>query len=321
MIVSTGAGFGLTPEQTTQRCLLEAGFINTFKRYGYSEVTLPIFEYYSNLKDAGHTFKDEAVISFTDHSSGKLLALRPDFTPQVSRLVAGYKESFPPPVRVYYRGPVFRNVNISHGVRAEGYHIGLELYAAAKIVGDMELFAILFSCMEQLNLPFKVILGDAGYLSRLSKILGDLADEYLALINAKNLSLATAFVEKAGFCKQLGELLKSLPLMYGSIDEVDKLIELSAFDDELSSKAEALAAFLGDLVSITAYKERLIFDPSESRGLDYYTGINFEIVHPVSGAVFGGGGRYDGLLTSYGMDYTACGLTFYLNEIEQKIIY
>ncbi len=312
----TGSNFGLVPERTARRNALEERISKVFESYGYNEISLPIYEYYTVLKKTSYDFKDENIISFTDRSSGRSLVLRPDFTPQVARMVSGYRDSFPVPVRVSYRGTVFRNVNIDQGAKAEKYHIGCELYGVDELNGDRELLACLGSCMEAIGLDdYLVVCGDAAYISALKKLLGEYADEYAALLSDKKVHGIKEFVTKHNMSKPLGELLAALPMLFGGHDELDRLLALSAFDPELKARAEyVLRLFAGVADSIG--DERLIFDPAEMRGLDYYTGVSFEIIHPATGAVMGGGGRYDNLMRKFDLDYTACGMGLYLSGLE-----
>ena len=110
--------------------------------YGYSEIYLPLYEYYDVLSKTAWDFNDENIIRFIDRNTGKSMVLRPDFTPQVCRNVANYLDSFPTPIRLRYKGRIFKNVNINKGLRSERHQIGLELFGEDELFGDIELILI-----------------------------------------------------------------------------------------------------------------------------------------------------------------------------------
>lgn len=313
----SGSNFGLVPERTARRNAMEACTASVFEQYGYNEISLPIYEYYTVLKNTSYDFRDENIITFIDRSSGRSLVLRPDFTPQVSRMISGYRDIFPVPARVYYRGTVFRNVSIDQGAKAEKYHIGCELYGADELDGDRELLLCLHSCMEAIGLDhYLAVFGDAAYISALLTLLGERSAEYMSLLRDKKLHGIKEFVANFGGSGELSALLRELPLMFGGQADLERLKELSAFDPALSVRSEYVYRLFSEVVEYGFDKELLIFDPAEMRGLDYYTGVSFEIIHPATGSIIGGGGRYDNLMRKFNMDYTACGMALYLSEIE-----
>jgi ATP phosphoribosyltransferase regulatory subunit len=319
MTLLTGAGFGTAPERTALKNKIEQELRILFGKYGYNEISLPVYEYYSILKDTDR-FLDHHLISFTDVSSGRMLVLRPDFTPQVSRLVAGYKDTFPLPIRLSYGGPVFRNADIQHGAKAEKYHLGCELYGAPEKEGDKELLLLLTAAADKVKTDFTLLIGDAFYLARLSVLLGDRSAEYFDILKSKKLYKIKDFVASlsAGLSQDAASplplLLSKLPSIFGGVEAARELNALSVFDPELSKRSEYLISLFSDIISLGISADRLLFDPAEILDLNYYTGITFELFHRTSGTALGGGGRYDTLMRNFGLDLTACGFSLYLEE-------
>jgi ATP phosphoribosyltransferase regulatory subunit len=315
MTLLTGAGFGSAPERTALKNKIEQSLRFLFKQYGYNEIALPVYEYYSVLKNTGHRFLDEHLISFTDISSGLPLVLRPDFTPQVSRLVAGYINVFPLPIRLSYGGAVFRNADIRHGAKAEKYHLGCELYGAPEFEGDKELLLLATSAARAARVDYTLIIGDSAYLARLHSLLGESAAEYFEILKNKRLYKSADFVSKFSASASpagLIPLLAELPFIFGGIEVLERLKELSSFDSELSARA----IYLSDIFSGLGLDEQaLIFDAAEMPDLNYYTGLTFELLHRESGLALGSGGRYDSLMNSFGLNLSACGFSLYLEEL------
>jgi ATP phosphoribosyltransferase regulatory subunit len=320
MTLLTGAGFGTDPERTALKNKIEQELRILFGKYGYNEISLPVYEYYSILKNTGYRFLDQHLISFTDVSSGRMLVLRPDFTPQVSRLVAGYKDSFPLPIRLSYGGPVFRNADIQHGAKAEKYHLGCELYGAPEKEGDKEMLLLVTAAADRVKTDFTLLIGDAFYLARLSSLLGDCAAEYFDILKSKKLYKIKDFVTSlsASLSQDASALLllvSKLPSLFGGVEAARELNALSAFDPELSKRSEYLISLFSDVVSLGISADRLLFDPAEILDLNYYTGITFELFHRTSGTALGGGGRYDTLMKNFALELTACGFSLYLEEM------
>ncbi len=315
--VFTATNFGFAPERTARRNAVESAITGTFDRYGYNEVSLPMYEYYDVLKTITRNFSDDNIISFTDRTSGKSLVLRPDFTPQVCRMVAGYHTDFPLPIRVYYRGAVFRNVNIDQGAKAEQYHIGCELYGAPELDGDLELLLCLNACMEKVKLKnFRVVFGDGAYLSRVFELLGVNAACYAPILAGKRIHELKDYLKDLQLTPELKELIIKLPTLFGASNELAELERLSAFDQVLGKRCGYIRQLFARLAELGMNGDRLVFDPGEMRGLDYYTGVGFEVLHTGTGALLGGGGRYDSLMRKFQLEYTACGMALYLSEIE-----
>jgi ATP phosphoribosyltransferase regulatory subunit len=319
MALLTGVGFGSVPKRTALKNKIDKSLRFLFKQYGYNEISLPVYEYYSVLKNTGRQFLDEQLISFTDLSSGRLLVLRPDFTPQASRLVAGNTDAFPLPVRLSYGGPVFRNADIQHGAKAEKYHLGCELYGAPEKEGDKELLLIAARAAQLARTDFIILAGDAAYLARLYSLLGDWAGEYFEILRKKMIYKTAEFVSKfsaaATAPKDLTPLLSEMPSLFGSIKTLDRLRELSAFDAELQARSKYLADLFSEAAELGISPDTFLFDASGLPDLNYYTGLTVEIFHRGTALPLGAGGRYDSLMNNFGLNLSACGLSLYLEEL------
>ena len=85
---------------------IETAIAGALDSFGYSEIQTPTFEYFDVFAD-DLSIATEDVIKFID-KSGRVLALRPDYTTAISRLVASHKTEAPLPLRLRYRGNIFR---------------------------------------------------------------------------------------------------------------------------------------------------------------------------------------------------------------------
>jgi ATP phosphoribosyltransferase regulatory subunit len=288
---------------------------NVLHLYAYSEVFLPLYEYYDDLKDTVYDFNDDNVVKFIDRSTGKSMVLRPDFTPQVCRTVANYSKEAPLPLRLSYKGRVFRNVNLNKGIKSEKYQMGAELFGAEDIFGDIESILLASKVMKALDIQdYKIVIGDIQLLNFVLEKTNN-NEEYKNYLTGKEFSKLKETVEKFDISENLKVFLKQFPYAFGDIKVFDELLKNSDFDKTVTDRINYLKKLFLKLISLGIDENKLIFDAGETRGLDYYTGLNFDIIHIERGVVLGGGGRYDSLMNNFGFNMTACGVAFNIEEI------
>jgi len=307
------AAGNIAPGRSVKMNKIEHSIKNSVLAYGYMEIFLPVYEYYDILKETTFNFKDENTIRFIDRNTGKSLVLRPDFTPQAARYFANYMADFPLPARVCYDGRVFRNVNLNKGIKSEQLQVGAELYGNDKLDADTELLMLAKRAFGDLKIKgCKYVFGHSGFTRRALELAGDKKTEYHKLLDAKNVDSIKKLITGSS---EADKFLAFLPKAFGGIETIEKIISSCAFDKELSEHIGYIRSLFRNLISLGFDKNDLIFDASESRGLDYYTGITFDILHAEVGENLAGGGRYDNLTKNFGRDVPACGVVFNIEEI------
>jgi len=307
------AAGNIAPGRSVKMNKIERSIKETVLSYGYMEIFLPVYEYYDILKETTFNFKDENTIRFIDRNTGKSLVLRPDFTPQAARYFANYMADFPLPARVCYNGRVFRNVNLNKGIKSEQLQVGAELYGNDMLDADTELMLLAKRAFGELNIKgCKYVFGHSGFTRRALELTGDKKAAYHKLLDAKNVASIKDLITGDSDAEKF---LLFLPMAFGGMETIDKIIEACAFDKEMSEHIGYIKSLFENLISLGFDKDDLVFDASESRGLDYYTGITFDILHAEVGETLAGGGRYDNLTKNFGRDVPACGVVFNIEEI------
>ncbi|PLX67535.1 MAG: ATP phosphoribosyltransferase regulatory subunit [Denitrovibrio sp.] len=311
-MMPTAAG-NIAPGRSVKMNKIEQSLKQTVLSYGYMEIFLPVYEYYDILKATSLNLKDENTIQFIDRNTGKSLVLRPDFTPQAARYFANYMADFPLPARVCYDGRVFRNVNLNKGVKSEQLQVGAELYGNNMLEADTELLMLSKRAFNDLNVKgCKYVFGHSGFTRRALELAGDKSEKYHSLLDSKNVASINAMITGNS---DTDKFLKYLPKAFGGIETIEQIIKASAFDAELTENIGYIKALFENMIRLGFDKEDLVFDASESRGLDYYTGITFDVLHAEVGENLAGGGRYDNLTKNFGRDIPACGVVFNIEEI------
>jgi ATP phosphoribosyltransferase regulatory subunit len=303
----------IAPGRSVKMNRIEKTIKEVVKSYGYMDIFLPIYEYYDMLKDTMHNFRDENIIRFIDRNTGKSLVLRPDFTPQVARYFANYMSDFPLPVRLSYNGRVFRNVDLDKGVKSEKLQVGAELFANDRLDADTEMLLMAKRVFAKLNIEgCKYVFGHSSFTRRALELAGVHKEEYHKHLGAKNI---TAIAELFKGDNDPEKFLRHLPKAFGGIDTVRELAEKCRFDKELAESVDYIETLFKRLIALGLDAKSLVFDASESAGLDYYTGITLSVLHAKIGESLAVGGRYDNLTENFGRKSCACGMVFYVEEI------
>jgi ATP phosphoribosyltransferase regulatory subunit len=304
-----------TFDEARARRAIEARVVSVFEGWGYDEIVPPLF-------DDAATFDPtlaSKLYTFTGRE-GTTLALRPDFTSLVAKIAAGRLRQVEAPLRLYYSGEVVRYEPPRAGRQSEFHQMGLEFLGGGGPAADVEVIAVAIECLEAVGVSdFVLALGHAGVVTSLLDEAGLSADDSrreraLASLNRRDPLALAQSLEGAAGSKAARQALVGLAEDNGIRQSLDAArLALAGLD-------RARAA-LDDLESVTRTLEeaglggRVAIDLSESRGLDYYTGLVFRIYGGGLGFDVGGGGRYDALLGRLGRPMPAIGFMLGLDRL------
>jgi ATP phosphoribosyltransferase regulatory subunit len=296
------------PRAAAARRRIAETLLGVFERWGFARVITPAFEYEDVLALGLGVAGRAAAIRFVEPSSGQVVALRPDITPQIARLIATRFREEPGAVRLCYEGTVVRLERGARGQR-ELIQAGVELAGVAGPQGDAEVIALAAAALDAAGLQSPTI--DLGHLGLAREVLGALQLPDEALEEARG---RIAKRDGAGLERVLGAARGSkaairfaalLPELSGSPSILKKALK--------QAPTEGVRRALVDLQGIVSAVEqrqvpaRLRVDLGEVRGFDYYTGLRFQGYALGASAAVLGGGRYDDLLGRYGRPSPAVG--------------
>ena len=290
-----------------RRC--EAALCDVFEKGGYGEVVPPSIE-------SADVFGPEAFRALD--RSGKLIALRADFTAQVAR-IAATRLAGVSPLRLYYRGSIVRRLGGDGGHVIERLQAGCELVGAAGPEADAEILGLAASSMHALGLRnARLSLGSTGYFSALAAAAG--ASERLAAalhdaVDRKDLPSLRGLCERevpAGNARDAILMLAEPPRPHARAREMLERAAALAPGDDARVALQRVSAALDAARSLGADLE---VDLGEVRGLGYYTGIVFNLYADGAPRPVGGGGRYDTLLGRFGDPRPAVGFSLDLDAL------
>ena len=297
------------PEETEMMKYIESEARRIAQLYGYGEVITPVLESYKLLAaKAGEEIRSR-MYAFKD-LGGRRVALRPEFTASVARLVATTLKNEPKPLRLFCVGSLYRYDEPQQGRFREFWQSNYELMGSSKPEADAEIIMVTNSLMKAARLRnciFKV--GHVGVLRgilRQEKIEEKGQNEIMQLMDKKQYNDSLGLVEEAGASKKCLATLQKLGRVKGDkVFEVLKTMKKHVEDYESAVDAVRNLHEILKLVSESGEKISMVVEAGFARGLEYYTGMVFEVYVPEMNIALGGGGRYDKLIELFGGESTA----------------
>ena len=298
----------LAGEAVQRRRLLQRQMLERLEAAGYEEIIPPTFEYAEVFVRAGGPDVADKLIRFLD-LDGQLLALRYDFTASAARLAATKLSDRATPLRVCYTGNVFRQDPAREGRRPrEILQAGGELLGDGSVQADVEIVRLALELTQRAGIrEFQVNLGHVGAL----------APALAALPPTERAAVRRLIDRKdaAGLAAAATGTLRTLPFVIGRGDALDRAAQVAPESRDAIERLRAVDAALS-----ADERRHVVYDFGEVRGLDYYTGIQFELFVAGAGAAVGAGGRYDDLVARFGRPLPAVGLALDLDAIAEAVV-
>lgn len=283
----------LLPEDSRRHRHVEDTAFAVARRYGYGEIVTPIFEFtevFSRTLGETSDVVTKEMYTFQDRS-GESITLRPEGTAGVARafISGGLTQSLP--LKLFYRGPMFRHERPQKGRQRQFHQVGCELLGVETPQADIEVISMGWRILQALGLGDKVqleinTLGDAESRSAYRAAL-------VAYLEPMRLALSE---------ESQARLDKNPLRVLDSKDEEDKRVVAGAplIGDCLTPGARDF--FDQVTQGLTALGIPFVVNPKLVRGLDYYCHTAFEFTTNALGAqgTVLAGGRYDGLIGQMG---------------------
>jgi histidyl-tRNA synthetase len=281
--------------------------------HGFVPYDSCVVEQLSLLKrKAGEEIVDQ-IYAFTD-KSGRELALRPEMTPTLARMVAARQSALTMPLKWYTIAQCFRYERMSKGRKREHYQWNLDIIGEPSVAAETDVLTTATAALSALGLgatDYRIHVNSRAVLSELLAASGIPADKHPTCLLAldKRGKMPDAEIEQ--MLRDAGIAPEQTPRVF-DILKLDSLESVRAHLGSPTSVALDRLCALFDMGAAYGIGDILKFDIGVVRGLTYYTGIVFEAfdVNRELRAIFGGG-RYDNLLGDLGgSPATAVGLGF-----------
>ena len=286
--------------------------LEEFSKWGYGKVITPSIDFLDVFLLSS---KARELFKIADISTGEMLSLRSDFTPQIARLSSALKNSVALPYKFSYCGPVLRNFDPVLGRPREIWQAGVESVGPVSPESDAELIIMGIESLKRLGVQdFSVDIGNVeffkGIVSDIDYAVREKIEEFILRKDSSGLNV---FLEGVSIPQKKKEVISGLPFIFGEKSVIKKAWKMAS--DEKSQ--EALETLERILSYIKYYKleEYITIDLGEIRGLNYYTGTIFECFAPHVGYEIFGGGRYNNLIGKFGENCAGAGFAVNLDTL------
>ena len=288
--------------------------------YGYREVITPVVESFELLNvKSGEEIRSRMFV-FEDLGQRKIV-LRPEFTASIARLITTTLRNEPKPLRIFSVGSVYRYDEPQRGRYREFWQSNFELAGSSMPESDAEILLLTNRLMKEIGLVnYEFKLGHVGILRAILNQEGideQTQNAILQKMDKKEFDVALELVADKKCRKTLESLinLRELdpvpPNPSATVEKIKQLVE--GYED--AAKAVRNLSDILELVHKSGCQIKTV-DPAFARGLEYYTGMIFEIYIPELDIAIGGGGRYDRLIEVFrGEPTPAVGVAHGLDRI------
>lgn len=310
----------LLPVEAEGQGRLVSSVLNTFDLFGYQRVSLPAFEYAEVLERGLGEIEPSSILRFVEPDSGEVVALRPDVTPQVARLVATRLSERPGPARLSYRGSVLRRQHERARHDQQILQAGIELVGTepgprGRLTADVEVIEAVTAALRQAGLSeFVLDLGHGGIAqSLLSEVSPAHRGPLLECLSQKDGAELERRAEGFGLPSATTTALLSLLTLQGGLDVFERAREVLAGTEAMPLIEELCA--LAQAITDRELAPALVVDLGETRTVAYYTGAMFAILAEGPGQAVASGGRYDALYEKFGASRAAAGAAIHIDHL------
>ncbi|NWS77618.1 SYHC protein, partial [Crotophaga sulcirostris] len=303
----------LPPARAALRARLLAAVVRCFQRHGAAPMDTPALELRETL--LGKYGAEGRLLYELQDQGGERLALRYDLTVPFARYLAMNKITH---MKRYHVAKVYRRDNpaTSRGRYREFYQCDFDIAGQFDpMIPDAECLKIVHEVLSDLQLgDFLIKVNDRRILSGIFAVCDIPESKFLPTCSTVDKldkipweEVRSEMVGERGLSPEAADRIGEYVLLHGGLDLVEQLLQ----DHKLSQNKLAKEG-LGDLKLLFEYltlfgiAEKISFDLSLARGLDYYTGVIFEAIllqpendhveEPIGIGSVAGGGRYDGLV-------------------------
>ena len=288
--------------------------------FGYESYDGPLLEEVALYQaKSGQELVDEQIYCFYDRGQ-RHLAIRPEMTPTLARMVAQVHRETPKPLRWFSLPNLYRYERPQRGRLREHWQLNVDIFGATQDMGEAEVLQMLVALMKNFcadESMFSILVNDR-------RVTDFVLQQYLGLEQKRVGKLYKMLdkYRKVDSCTW-GQMVGELGLDGQQKDRLSRYLDLDSFGAlfefwaQSTGKQEKPPLFsLYQLLGELGLERYLVYDPTIVRGIDYYSGVVFEVFdrHPDNRRAICGGGAYGGLLQKFG-EPPLPGVGFGLGEV------
>ena len=282
---------------------------------GYEKVITPLFENIDSIAVGSKDDDTRKIMKMIDPLSGDVLGLRSDTTPQIARYVTSNFSKEDLPIRLSYSERIIRNNLDSNKDPREIFQIGCESIGTEGVVNDLELIQLGSQILKKLGFPRQVVTLNSSLL--VNYILSKLEfskDQIKTLFYKKDFDSISLLSKSKLVPKREKEFIKKIVMPFA----LNKKIKLGSLPKVIQKEIEDISFLKQELENINPEIE-CVLDLLDVRDFNYYSNVTFDISVPEIKDHIMSGGRYNNLLSNYGLNVPAMGFALNVLPIIQNI--
>ncbi|RYX78791.1 histidine--tRNA ligase [bacterium] len=284
---------------------------NTWRRvvqlHGYEEYGAPMLEPLEvYTAKSGQELANEQTYMFTDRGD-RVVAIRPEMTPSISRMVAAKRQELGYPARLFSIANFMRYERPQRGREREFWQLNTDIFGVEGVLAEAEIIGLGAEVMGAFGATSDM------YVIRINnrKLIDYMLSQYLGLDGVQSHMMIKLLdrkdkIDREEFTRQAIEIFGA-NVAGESMKRLGRILTAHSMADlPIDIQQSAAALEMKDLFALlqSAGVTNAVFDATLMRGLDYYTGTVFEVfdTDPENNRSLFGGGRYDGLVGLFGAD-------------------
>lgn len=293
------------PEEFRLRKYIFSNWRQVCRRFAFEEYLTPILENADIYRaKSGEDVGLTELMVFTDQANREL-ALRPEMTPSITRLVSGIYDSSPKPLRLFSIANFVRNQRPQRGRNREFWQLNCDIFGSDNINTEIEMLSLALELVLVFNPPKDSFIVGISHRKLLDDLFSLLQIKIAWRLNVSRVMDKFSKLRPADFVISL----EDIGLDRGQIDGLTDFMTSDSLDKVLENfpdlkESEALKDLRQVFISLDNlnYRGYFRFQPDVIRGFDYYDGLVFEVFdrHPENRRAMFGGGRYNGLAELFG---------------------
>ena len=264
------------PEEMSFQQFIFSTWKKTCQRYGFEYYEAPMFEHLEIYTQKSGDEIEKQLYTFKDKAE-RMMALRPELTPSLARMVAAKGNALKRPIRWYSIPRLFRYEKMQRGRLREFFQLNMDILGVEDVSADAELISAVIDMMRDLGFTsddFRVRISSRTLLEELFTASGLDKDSFsalYALLDRKNKISEQQYKEELSSIIPGDELRNKFLAIFAS----DSLEQIQQNVGETPALNDLKQLF--ELLNFYGFSAYVTFDIGIVRGLAYYTGIVFEV--------------------------------------------
>ncbi|MCR2032048.1 ATP phosphoribosyltransferase regulatory subunit [Anaerofustis stercorihominis] len=279
-----------------------------YKKYGYEQITIPMFMPYELYKKFNFSHQNEE-LKLID-GNGNILVIRADATFHVLKTVSTLKSK--ENEKYFYEAKVFRNINKDYTLD-EINQTGVECFLKESDIVDSDIIALALSSLFSLGIKdIRLDLSHADFVYSLIEEIDEIKKDEVEIVHKfieqKNRDDLISYLDKKNVDKTYKDKLIDICMLFGDFEEVMSKARAIAINDKMNDALDKIEGVY-NILKLYDLDKYVYLDLGFTNAMNYYSGIMFKVYSIDAGGEIINGGRYDRLARKIAGRSGACGFS------------